>query len=81
MALVYLHDRCAGQEGTMLSLVESAMQQAGIQRVVTEGAVFDPATMVCDGPSPKKNTRIGQELEAGFLWNGKPLRPARVVPA
>ena len=76
MALVYLHDHMSADK-KLLPLVESAMQQAKIERVPTRDAAFDPATMVCDdtiGPGAK----VTRELEAGFLWNGHVLRPARV---
>ena len=51
--------------------------QAGMDRVQTAGAAFDPDTMVTDDKWSAKS-RVASELEAGFLWNGKVLRPARV---
>ena len=76
MALVYLHDRLSGDR-KMLTVVESAMFQANIQRVRTKDAVFDPETMVCDD-TIGAGAKVKRELEAGFLWNGNVLRPARV---
>jgi hypothetical protein len=76
MALVYLHDRMSADKKA-LPIVESAMRQANVERVPTKGAAFDSATMVSDdtiGPDAK----VSRELEAGFLWNGHVLRPARV---
>ncbi|HWB04369.1 MAG TPA: nucleotide exchange factor GrpE [Verrucomicrobiales bacterium] len=81
MALIYLHDRVAAGEKKVASLLESAMQQAGLQRIKTEDAGFDAATMIADGPAPATGAKVRRELEAGFLWNGQVLRPARVVIA
>ena len=77
MAMVYLWDRVNGGETKLLPLLDSAMRQAGIQRVATRDASFDPATMVTDAPV-SAGAKVTRELEAGFLWNGLLLRPARV---
>lgn len=81
MALVYLYDRVAsgGGDAKFLPLVESAMQQAGIERVVTSGKAFDAATMVAESTSLPAGGKVEREVEAGFLWCGQLLRPARVV--
>lgn len=77
LALVYLFDRFAETHPKLLTVMGSAMQQAGLQRVVTTGAVFDAATMVTDG-KVTSGAKVASELEAGFLWHGRLLRPARV---
>jgi len=79
MALVYLHDRIPAGAKKVMPLLESAMQQAGIHRIKTVGALFDSTVMVADGEAPAAGARVSRELEAGFLWNEQVLRPARVV--
>jgi hypothetical protein len=79
MALLYLHDRISAGEKKVLPVVESAMKQAGMKRIKTVGAAFDESTMVTDGEAPAKGAKVSRELEAGFIWNGQVLRPARVV--
>jgi hypothetical protein len=79
MALVYLYDRIGSSSKKVLPLLESALQQAGLRRIDTDGAVFDAASMVTDGAAPAPGAKVTRELEAGFVWNGLVLRPARVV--
>ncbi|HEX2750216.1 MAG TPA: nucleotide exchange factor GrpE [Verrucomicrobiales bacterium] len=79
LALIYLFDRIAAGEKKVLPLLDSAMKQAGLQRIRTKGAAFDAATMVTDGAAPAADAKVSSELEAGFLWKGQVLRPARVA--
>lgn len=54
------------------------LKNAGIEKIETKNAVYDPATMeavdVAEGP---ENTVV-EEAQPGFTLNGKIIRPARV---
>lgn len=80
LALLALFDQAANHLEHRAA-VESAMISAGIQRIEIEaGKPFDATLMVAAGKG-KKSSVIAEELEAGFLWRGRVLRPARVTLA
>ena len=79
-ALVHHFDVLQAAEKGLLPPLAPVMKLAGLQRVKTKGADFDPATMT----TPQKagaGAKVAHELVSGWLWNGTLLRPAEVTLA
>lgn len=54
------------------------LAQAGVERVKTEGEMFNPAIMEAVEVVEGKEGKVIEETQPGFLLNGKVIRPARV---
>ncbi len=79
-ALVHHFDVLQAAEKGLLPPLAPVMKLAGLQRVKTKGADFDPATMT----TPQKagaGAKVAHELVSGWIWNGTLLRPAEVTIA
>ena len=62
--------------------LEDLLRRRGLEKMdVQEGQLFDPsmheAVMVTDGPDEKEGL-IAEEIEKGYVLNGKVMRPAKV---
>ena len=62
--------------------LEDLLRRRGLEKMdVREGQTFNPsmheAVTVVDGPSEKRDL-VADEIEAGYLLNGKIIRPAKV---
>ncbi len=62
--------------------LEDLLRRRGLEKIdVQEGQLFDPgvheAVMVIDGPK-EKGGLIAQEIERGYVLNGKIVRPTKV---
>lgn len=74
------------QEGIRLiyKRMDELLQQQGVKRIEAAGTPFDPiyheAVMVEDVQNVPENTVI-EELEAGYLFQGTLIRPAKVKVA
>jgi len=79
-ALVDLFDHLETLEMGLLPQLASVMKQAGLQRVKTKGAAFDPVTMITGEKAPA-GRKVIRELMSGWLWSGETLRPAQVTVA
>jgi molecular chaperone GrpE len=65
----------------LVSHLEKLLQQAGIQRLKTLGAIFDPVTMVAVAtiaPSGQPPNVVVEEVAPGYRWRNEILRPAEV---
>ncbi|MDB6131847.1 MAG: nucleotide exchange factor GrpE [Verrucomicrobiales bacterium] len=88
LALVSLHDllmRISPDSAAVAAAAASLdplLKAAGMERIVTEGRSFDPATMTIAGAEAGgrgSGKSVIREAEAGFLRAGALLRPARVM--
>ena len=62
--------------------LEDLLRRRGLEKMdVQEGQLFDPGTheavMMMDGP-PEKEGLVAEEIEKGYVLNGKIVRPAKV---
>jgi hypothetical protein len=60
---------------------EKLLEQAGIQRLKTEGITFDPITMVAVAtvaPNGRPPNMVVEEVAPGYRWRDEVLRPAEV---
>jgi hypothetical protein len=65
----------------LISHLEKLLQQAGIQRSNTLGAIFDPGTMVAVAtiaPNGQPLNVVVEEVAPGYRWRNEILRPAEV---
>lgn len=65
----------------LLSHLEKLLQQAGIQRLNTVGAIFDPVTMLAVAtiaPNGQPLNVVVEEVAPGYRWRNEILRPAEV---
>ncbi len=65
----------------LVSHLEKLLQQAGIQRLNTVGAIFDPVTMLAVAtiaPNGKPLNVVVEEMAPGYRWRNEILRPAEV---
>jgi hypothetical protein len=65
----------------LVSHLEKLLQQAGIQRSNTLGAIFDPVTMVAVAtiaPNGQPPNVVVEEVAPGYRWRNEILRPAEV---
>ena len=79
-ALVHFFDLLQEMDNGLLSQLTSVMKLAGLQRVKTKGADFDPATMTAPG-KPVAGAKVISEGISGWIWNGEVLRHAEVTIA
>ena len=77
-AVVNLFDHLEAMEKGLLPQLAPVMKLAGLQRVKTKGADFDPATMTTGDTEPA-GAKVIRERMSGWLWNGEVLRPALVI--
>lgn len=64
--------------------LEDLLKKRGLERImVSVGHIFDPALheAISTVSSDKPSGTIIDEMEKGYMWHGKLLRPARVVIA
>jgi len=61
--------------------LQHALKQKGVEAMDTKGKDFDPETMeaITNIPSPELKGKVVDELEKGYLLNGKVIRYAKVV--
>jgi molecular chaperone GrpE (heat shock protein) len=60
---------------------EKLLEQAGIQRLNTVGAIFDPVTMLAVdmiAPDGRPPNVVVEEVAPGYCWRDEVLRPAEV---
>jgi molecular chaperone GrpE len=81
-------DRIDPPEGSAPDLVrrqlEQALRRQGVEAVPALGERFDPRcheAAGCVPPGEAPPGTVARELARGYLWNGAPLRPARVLVA
>lgn len=67
-------------EGLKLSMKHflDVLKSEGVEKIETEGRMFDPKLMECVEVGLGKEGEVLAELGTGFLLNGSVLRPARV---
>ncbi len=66
------------------SQIEDMLKRRGLERIIVSiDRQFDPALheAIATVESDKLSGTIIKEIEKGYMWNGKLLRPARVVVA
>ena len=68
-------------DGLSLSIQKflEALTDEGVERIKTEGEDFNPHTMECVSVQEGEANKVIRELRAGFVLNGKTLRPAQVI--
>ena len=57
------------------------LAEAGLERIEVEGATFDPElheALLTQQVEPERAGRVLQEIEPGYLFKGRLVRPARV---
>jgi molecular chaperone GrpE len=62
----------------------TVLEGAGLEPVLSDGESFDPAVheAVMGQPSEEhEEDTVIQTLERGYLLNGRPIRPAKVIVA
>lgn len=78
-----LTDVKAVNEGVYLIYhkLQNILKQKGIEAMDTKGKDFDAETMeaITNIPSPELKGKVVDELEKGYLFNGKVIRYAKVV--
>lgn len=86
LALVSLHDLLMrigpDSAAEAAASLDPLLKAAGLERILTEGRPFDPATMTIAGAEPggrESGKSVIRETGTGFLRAGALLRPARVV--
>jgi GrpE len=65
----------------LVSHLEKLLQQAGIERLNTVGAIFDPVTMLAVAtiaPNGQPLNVVVEEVAPGYRWRSEILRPAEV---
>lgn len=81
---IYLLEKHVKVEGINLiqKQIREFIKREGIEEIKTEGEKFDPETMEAieqvDGPEQET---VVEELQKGYLMNGRVLRPAKVKVA
>lgn len=75
-----LASRHIEDEGLKLSIKQflDVLKDEGVEKIKTEGQMFDPKLMECVEVGLGKEGEVLAELGIGFLLNGSVLRPARV---
>jgi len=66
----------------MQNQLEDLLRRRGLEKMdIQDGQLFDPsvheAAMTTDGPE-EKDGLVAEELERGYILNGKVIRPAKV---
>lgn len=64
--------------------IHQLLEQRGVMSFDSVGKKFDPALHQAVDTEPSRkfpNATVSRELEKGYLWEGKVLRPAKVVVA
>ena len=65
----------------LVSHFEKLLEQAGVERLKTVGATFDPVTMIAVGtiaPNGRPLNVVAEEVAPGYRWGDEVLRPAEV---
>jgi len=88
LALVALENKADSKKEKGLYLIrqqlEDILKQNGLERIIISvGQLFDPSLQeaVAEIESDKQSGTIIEEVERGYLLNGKLIRPARVKVA
>ena len=76
-------DRSSGAEGLALirDKLLAVLNEAGLERIETDGATFDPdihEALMTQPVEPEQAGTVLAELVPGFLFKGRLVRPARV---
>lgn len=69
-------------EGLMLSIKQflDILRNEGVEKIETEGQLFDPVTMEGVGFIEGEEGKVVNEIRAGFRYNGETIiRPAQVL--
>ena len=78
---------CSGLEAGVLAIyrqIQRLLEKNGVTRFESVGEPFDPERHEAAGLERGHEAAEGEiirELRSGYLWNGKLLRPARVIVA
>ena len=65
----------------LVSHFEKLLEQAGVERMKTVGATFDPVTMIAVAtvvPDGRPSNVVAEEVAPGYRWGDEVLRPAEV---
>jgi len=86
LALVALEKEAKAEKGIYLirAQLEDILKQNGLERIIVSvGQPFDPALQeaIATVESDKPSGTVVEEVEKGYLLNGKLIRPARVKVA
>jgi len=86
LALVALEKEAKAEKGIYLirAQLEDILRQNGLERIIVSvGQPFDPALQeaIATVDSDKPGGTVVEEVEKGYLLNGKLIRPARVKVA
>lgn len=54
------------------------LRAEGVERIETNGQIFDPNTMECVDTVSGEENKVFEEIRAGFMLHGHILRPAQV---
>lgn len=67
-------------EGLTLAVkqLKDGLRQAGVEKIATEGQVFEPETMECVAVGEGEDCKIIEEIRPGYRLNDKILRPVQV---
>ncbi len=58
---------------------EECLKEIGLERVPTEGAVFDPEIMEAVATQEGEEDKVVKEVQSGWRSNQKLVRPAKVI--
>ncbi len=77
---LFLAEKYVTDDGIKVTIkhLQDALREAGVERIVTSGAVFDPEKMEAVTTDSGEENKVLEELRPGYLLNGKLLRPAQV---
>lgn len=62
----------------ILNKLKSILTSEGLEELSTEGSLFDPVTMDCVDLVKGADNIVVEEVQKGYLFKGRILRPAKV---
>lgn len=77
---LFLAGKHVEDEGVKLTIqrILDTLKDSGIEKIDTENSEYNPEIMECVEVADGQENEILEELQPGFMLNGKLLRPARV---
>ena len=77
---LFLAEKHVSDEGIRVTIrhLQDALRDVGVERVQTEGLMFDPEKMEAVTTDEGEENKVLEELRPGYTLNGKLLRPAQV---
>ena len=77
---LFLAEKYVSDEGIKLTIkhLQEALRDVGVERVATDGEMFDPEFMEAAATDEGEENKVLEELRPGFTLNGKLVRAAQV---